>query len=152
RGKKIAEITDILDDLPKQKRTLYLGEKVPDWKVGNRAEATAAALKLLANSDDWFDPKYLGNLTEGAFKGYRSAVENRSSKKVGPRLGDRCFEELVAEIKRLRKKGELHVFGEPEITSVDIVHVEAPKSKDKHTFAALISARSRDFFADEKTG
>src|SRR5262249_34068161 len=67
RGKKIAEITDILDDLPKQKRTLYLGEKVPDWKVGNRAEATAAALKLLAKSDDWFDAKYLGNLTEGAF-------------------------------------------------------------------------------------
>jgi hypothetical protein len=152
RGKKIKELVDILDDLPKQKRVLYLGEKVPEWKVGNRAEATAAALKLLARADDWFDPKYLGTVTEGAFKAYKSAVERRSSKKVAPRLGDRCLEELVAEIKRLRKKGEYHVFGEPEITSIEIVHVEAPRSKDKQTFAALVSARSRDFFADEKSG
>lgn len=151
RGQRIAQITDILDDLPKQKRVLYLGEKVPDWKVGNRIEATEAALRLLAKKDDWFDPKYLRNLVEGAFKAYKAAVQLKTSKKVADRLGDRPLEELVDEIKKLRKRTEIHVYGKAEVLSVDIVHVEAPKSKDKHTFAALVQARSQDFFMDEKT-
>src|SRR6476469_8406581 len=39
RGKKTGKlIEEILDDTPqkRKKETLYLGEKVPDWKVGNR--------------------------------------------------------------------------------------------------------------------
>src|SRR5215207_3891062 len=57
RGKKVKVFTDILDedDIKKKKREipLYLGEKVPDWKVKNRLAATTAALKYLGKADDW---------------------------------------------------------------------------------------------------
>src|SRR5215210_1940702 len=60
RGKTTGVMREqILDDTKKkEKRELYLGEKVPDWKTGNRREATEAALRLLAREDKRFTLKH----------------------------------------------------------------------------------------------
>jgi len=143
----------ILDDLPKRKpRALYLGEKVPDWKVANRLKANGSALKFLARGDDWFDVKYLAKVATGAFKAVKAAVEGRTSKKIEDRVAPEFLEEIKAEIKRLHKKGELHVFSPVDVEEIEIVHFEAPASPSKHTFTALVSARSRDYFRDDKSG
>lgn len=154
RGKSTGIFREaILDDLPKRKpRALYLGEKVPDWKVANRLKANAAALKFLARSDDWFDVAYLAKVATGAVKGVKAAVEGRSSKKIEDRVAPEFLDEIKAEIKRLHKKGELHVYGPVEVEEVAIVHFEAPASRSGHTFTALVSARSRDYFRDDKSG
>lgn len=143
----------ILDDdkQPKKKRALYLGEKVPDWKVNNRIDATAAALTFLAKADDWFDPEYLAKITRGAVTAVKEAVEVKALKKVGERLTPECLEDLRAEVARLKKKGERHVYGTVEVVDIEIVHVEAPANAAKHTFTALVSAKSKDYIQDEKT-
>jgi hypothetical protein len=154
RGKKSGIFREaILDDLPKRKpRALYLGEKVPDWKVANRLKANGPALKFLARSDDWFDVAYLAKVATGAVKAVKAAVEGRSSKKIEDRVAPEFLDEIKAEIKRLHKKGELHVYSPVEVEEVAIVHFEAPDSKAKHTFTALVSAKSRDYFRDDKSG
>jgi hypothetical protein len=154
RGKKTGiMIEETLDDIPPpKKRALYLGEKVPDWKAGPRAEATAAALAFLARGDDWFDPKYLTKITTAAFRLVKAAVEERSTKKVADRVTAGCLERLREDILQLRTEGEKRVFGAVEVTDVDVVHIEAPANPKDHTFTALVAARSRDYIADDKSG
>jgi predicted lipid-binding transport protein (Tim44 family) len=154
RGKRTGIMQEqILDDIPKAKtkRALYLGEKVPDWKLANRLPATEAALAMLAKKDDWFDVAYLAKLVKAAFKGSKEAIESKSTKKIAERLGDDYLAQLKEEIGKLKKRGETRVFGDPEIVEIQIVHFEAPASQAKHTFVALVSAKSKDFIRDDKT-
>lgn len=157
RGKKVKVFTDILDDddaKKKKKREvpLYLGEKVPDWKVKNRLAATRAALKFLGKKDDWWDPKLMAEFARAAYFAVKEGITDRATKKLARRLTDKCLEEVRAEVQRLKKKGELHVLDKLEIEDVQMVHFEAPAGKTNHTFTALISASSRDFFKDDKSG
>jgi predicted lipid-binding transport protein (Tim44 family) len=151
RGKKTSEFREeILDKTPEKARTLYLGEKVPDWKVVQRQDATKAALKFLSSKRDWFDRKYIVGVVDKAFQRIKAALEERSTKGIEKLVTAECLEELQTEAKRLRKKGELHIFGRLEITDIQVVHIEAPTKQEKHAFTALISASSRDYFKDDK--
>jgi hypothetical protein len=152
RGKKTgALVEEVLDKSPRKERALYLGEKVPDWKVANRLAATRAALKVLAGADDLFGRKHLVGVAGEAFQAVKAAVEERSLKVIERRVTPECLDELQIEVRGLKKKGLRRVFGAVEVTEVQIVHFEAPPNKDQHTFTALVSARSRDYAEDEKT-
>ena len=60
RGKKKFEFREeILDKKPMKQPALYLGEKVPDWKILNRVKATEAVFAYLAESDERFDHRYM---------------------------------------------------------------------------------------------
>jgi predicted lipid-binding transport protein (Tim44 family) len=154
RGKTTGVLREqILDDhKKKEKRELYLGEKVPDWKAGNRREATEAALRILSRADKRFTLKHLTDVANEVFLAVKAALEVRSWKAIKERVTADCLDKLKAEMKRLHDEGVKHVFSPVEITEIDIVHLEAPADKENHTFAALISAQSRDYYADEKTG
>ena len=156
RGKKIKVFTDILDedDIKKKRKEipLYLGEKVPGWKIKNRLAATKAALKHLGKTDDWWDPKLMAEFACEAFLTVKEGITARATKKMERRLTDKCLEGIRTEVQKLKKKGELHMLDKLEITEVQMVHFECPTGKTNHTFTALISAVSRDFFKDEKSG
>jgi len=154
RGKKKGRMPEtILDNAPPMKKqALYLGEKVPDWKFASRRAATAAALQFITRNDDWFDEEYITKVVSKAFRAIKGAIEVRSVKKVEHLVTDKCLEELQAEMARLKKKGDLHLFGQIEITDVQVVQLQVPAQKLKQTFIALISVKSRDFFQDDKTG
>jgi hypothetical protein len=153
RGKKKdPHIEKILDEIPKRRREAYLGEKVPDWKIGPRQEATTAALKYLARTDPGFKLKGLAELAEEAFRSVKAAIEARTAKAVDELMLDDAYAEIQTEVKRLKKKGQKRIFGDPEVSEVQVIHIEAAGPPDKHTFTALISAKSRDYHAHEKSG
>jgi hypothetical protein len=154
RGKRMTPmLEDILDKKPpKEPEELYLGEKVPEWKIAKRVQATEAALRFLSRKDNWFELKYLVKVADESFRIVKGAIEVRSVKKVQPRAAAACLAQLQSEIDELRNEGELHLFGILEITGVDVVHFEAPANLEKHNFTALISVRSRNFYQSDKTG
>jgi len=154
RGKKAGYMPErILDNMPKKKADpLYLGEKVPEWKISNRKPATDAALQYIARKDDWFDAEHIAGVVDKAFKRIKAAVEERSTKTIERLVTADCLEELKAEIQQLRKRGHVRHFGKPEITDIQVVHFEAPTPKAKHNFTALISVRSKDYLQEEKSG
>jgi Tim44-like domain len=154
RGKKPGWMPErILDTMPKKKADpLYLGEKVPEWKLSNRKPATAAALKYISRKDDWFDPEHMTGVVDKAFRKVKTALEERSTKLIERIVTADCLEELRSQMQRLRKKGHVHHFGKVEITDIEVVHFEAPAAKAKHNFTALISVRSKDYLQDEKSG
>jgi len=148
RGKKRSAFREeILDDKPQKKKAdvLYLGEKVPDWKIDGRKRATKAALIYLTVKDDWFERKYLMNVVHEAVGIVKDAIESRSAKKTKKLLTPGCQEELTNEVTGLIKKKRIRVFGDIELTGVDIVHIVVPASKKNHTFTALVSLRSKDY-------
>lgn len=142
----------ILDEKPKEPEERFMGERVPEWKIDSRLKATNAMLKYLARKDDWFDRKALEMIAAEAFIKVKEALELRSAKRVERRVHAECLVDLDTQIRKLRKKKQLRVFGQLEVKSVDFVHVEAPGSKQKHTFTALITAKSKDFIQDEESG
>jgi hypothetical protein len=153
RGKKFSHMPEeVLDKKPPKKEELYLGEKVPDWKTSNRHAATMAALEFLARKDKWYRPKQLASVADQAFRKVKEAIELRLSKKIEDRVTASCLEELRTEMQTLRKDGELHLFGQLDIFDIQLVHMDAGGAKEKHTFTALLSVRSRDFIQDDKTG
>jgi predicted lipid-binding transport protein (Tim44 family) len=154
RGKKSGRMPEtILDSAPPMKKqALYLGEKVPDWKFASRRAATAAALQFITRNDDWFDQEYITRVVDKAFRTIKEAIEVRSVKKIEKYVTANCLEELQSEMSKLKKKGDLHLFGQIEVTDVQVVQLQVPAQKLKQTFIALISAKSRDFYQDDKTG
>jgi hypothetical protein len=153
RGKKIFVETDILDENPEKRKEpdLYLGEKVPEWKIAQRLKATRAALKFLAESDDEFSRKKLGSVALKAFREVKAAIEDRSVKGLETIVTEECLDGLKGDIQKLRKRGELRVLSPLEVTAFEVVQVEAPADIKKQTFTALISACSRDYIADDRT-
>jgi hypothetical protein len=154
RGKTTGVLREqILDDHKKKlKRELYLGERVPDWKMGNRKEATEAALRLLSRTDKRFTLKRLTDVATEVFVAVKAALEVRSWKAIKGFVTADCLDKLKAEMKKLHDEGVKHVFSPVEVVEVHIVHVEAPANTENHSFTALIEAESRDYYADEKTG
>jgi predicted lipid-binding transport protein (Tim44 family) len=153
RGKKTGALReDVLDKTPRKDPERYIGEKVPDWKIANRTAATKAGLKFLAAYDEMFVRKDLFAVAEEAFRAIKAAIEDRSLKAAEPLVTQECLDDLRDEFKGLKKKGLVRRFGEILVTDIQIVHVEAPPKQDQQTFTAMISSRSRDFQADERTG
>jgi len=151
RGRRRAPLDEIPDE-PKKMKAIFRGEKVPDWQTASRHKATKAILKFLAYTDNWFEKKYLTDVADEAFRLVKEETERRSVQALEKRVTAACLEDLRTEVKSLRKERELHVFGRVRVTDVDVLHVEAPAGKENHTFTALISAESRDFFEDDETG
>jgi predicted lipid-binding transport protein (Tim44 family) len=148
RGKKRSAFREeILDEKPQKKKpeALYLGEKVPDWKIDGRKKATKAALIFLTVSDDWFERKYLTNVVHEAVLHVKEAIEGRSTKKIKRLLTPECREELSSEVTVLINKKRLRVFGGVEITGVDMIHIAVPAATKDHSFTALVSLRSKDY-------
>lgn len=153
RGKKYGmTLEEELDAIPKKRQILFRGEKVPDWKISGRVKATKAALKFISCTDNWFEKKYVGDVADEAFRLVKEALESRSLRGIEKRVTPECLTELQNEVKRLKREQEAHVFGRVEVSDVDIIHFEAPVGKENHTFTALISAKSKDFFEDDETG
>lgn len=153
RGRKQG-MTDeeIIDELPKKRQIMFKGEKVPDWQIAPRSKATRAILKFLSCTDNWFDRKYLCDVTDEAVRLIKEAIEAQSVRGLERRVTPDLLEELRAEVRKLRDEREVHVFGRVQITDVNVVHVEAPVGKENHTFTALVSMKSKDYFEDEETG
>lgn len=139
-------------DAPRKQQAMFKGEKVPDWKIASRQKATRAILKFLSYTDTWFEKKYVADVADEAFRLVKDAIEAGSIKGIERRVTPECLEEIRTEVKNLRKERERHVFGRVEVTGVMVLHVEAPAGKENHTFTALISAKSKDFFEDDETG
>lgn len=153
RGKKTEPtLEEVLDELPKKRQVMFRGEKVPDWKTANRQKATKAVLKFLSYTDNWFEKKYIADVADEAFRLVKEAIEVRSIKGIERRVTPDCLEEIRGQMKRLKAEREVHVFGRVEVTDVDVLHVEVPTGKENHTFTALVSAQSKDYFEDEETG
>jgi Tim44-like domain len=153
RGKNRFEYREqILDKKPMKQPALYLGEKVPDWKILNRVKATKAVLDFLSEDDERFDRKYVTAAARVAFLVVKASVEARTTKKLAERVTEGCLEKLQSEIKKLRENGQYHIFGDTEVTDIQVVHLEAPEGKKNHTFTALISVKSKDYYKDDKSG
>ncbi len=153
RGKKKSAFREeILDKTPRKKETLFAGERVPDWKIDNRVKATRAALKFLASTDVVFSRKRMITVAANVFIKIKEALEARIPKTITGVVTKDCLEGLIADIRSLREDHKRHMFGRLEVTEVDIVHIEAPVGKKNHSFTALITAKSKDYFEDEKTG
>ncbi|HEX3148784.1 MAG TPA: TIM44-like domain-containing protein [Gemmataceae bacterium] len=152
RGQK-RTLTDeeVLDDLPKKRQVMFKGEKVPEWKIAVRSRATKAICKFLSYTDNWFERKYLADAADEAFRLVKEAIEARSVQGIERRVTPDLLEELRNDIKKLKKNRERHVYGHVEVTDVNVLHVEAPTGKENHTFTALISSKSKDFFEDDET-
>jgi len=153
RGKRYGPTDEeILEDIPQKKIVTFRGEKVPDWQIAARQKATKAVLKFLECTDNWFEKKYIADVADEAFRLVKQSVEERSVRGIENRVTPDFLEEVRTEIKKLKKERELHIFGRVQVTDVDVLHVEVPTGKQNHTFTALISAKSRDFFEDDETG
>lgn len=153
RGRK-SGLTDeeILDELPKKRQIMFKGEKVPEWRIAPRSKATKAIIKFLSYTDNWFERKYLVDMADEAVRLVKEAIEARSVRGIERRVTPDLLEELRNQVKKLRNDQEVHVYDRVQITDVNILHVEAPAGKERHTVTALISARSKDFVEDEETG
>ena len=153
RGKKSwLTLSEEVEDIPQKKQVMFKGEKVPDWQIAAPQKATKAILKFLECTDNWFEKKYISDVADEAFRLVKEAIEARSVRGIENRVTPDFLEEVRAEIKKLKKERELHIFGRVDVTDVDVLHVEVPTGKENHTFTALISAKSRDFFEDDESG
>jgi predicted lipid-binding transport protein (Tim44 family) len=143
---------EIAEDMPRKVSVTFKGEQVPEWKVAPREKATKAVAKFLSYTDNWFDPKYIREVADEAFRLVKDAIADQTVEGIERRLTKDCLEEIRAEIKKLRKEREARVFDKVLVTNVQLLHVEAPKGKENHTFTALITGKSRDYVVDDETG
>jgi len=128
------------------------GDAVPDWKVRPKAEAAAALLDFLAAAEPVFDTARLVRWIEGTAVRVREAIEDGKVGPVADRLTEHCRRELQAVLDTLNEQRSRQVYGKVTPTEVRPVLVDAPADPARHAVTALVTLKSRDHIADDRTG
>lgn len=145
-------LDEMAESMPRKPAVIFKGEKVPEWQIAERDQATKAILKFLAYGDNWFERKYLMEVASESFRMVKDALADRTVKGIERRLTEDCLEDVRRQIKKLRKDREVRVFDKVLVPTVQVLHVEAPVGRENHTFTALITGKSRDYHIDEESG
>lgn len=139
-----------IDDEPQNETATTKGEKIPDWKIAHRVKATKAVAKFIAHTDNWYEPRYLLEITEEAVKLVKKAIERRTIQDVEPYVTEDFLEELRTEIKSLRKNRQRRIFSKILLDHFQLIHIAMPVGKANHTFTALLTLKSRDYIENEE--
>jgi predicted lipid-binding transport protein (Tim44 family) len=118
--------------------------------VEAKAAATRQVLEVLARTDPLANPDRLRAVAEGTFRKLQECWQARDYDPMRPLLVPALFAEHTAQLEGMVRNHELNVLADLTVLRVDLVHLRYPEAADQREFTALITARARDHYVDDR--
>lgn len=120
--------------------------------VAAKAGKTAKLLAFLAREDPGMQPVDLQATVRGAFVQLQTCWTARDYAPMQPLMMADLYASHCTQIAGMKRNHETNIIADLEVLRIDLVHVRYMLKVDQSAFTALITARARDFYQDDRTG
>jgi len=120
--------------------------------IERKAGKTRKLLEFLARQDPAMAPDRLAEAARSTFVKLQECWEARSYEPMKPLLVPDLYAEHTAQLSGMRANHEIDKIADLSVEAVDIVNVRYTLEPAHREFTALISARARDYYQDDRTG
>jgi predicted lipid-binding transport protein (Tim44 family) len=121
-------------------------------QIAPKADKTGKLLLFLAGQDPSVAPAALHDLAAAVFSMLQKCWQEREYDQMKPLLMDSLFLQHVEQLRGMRRDHEINNIEDLKIEKVDLVNIRYTEKPNQREFTALISARARDYYVDDRTG
>lgn len=134
-----------------QKREENLDFVYDERAVALKADKTERLLEFLAKQDGTMDPKALRNAVSATFLQLQQCWQKRDLAPMKPLQMNSLYNQQCAQIQGMIRDHEINVIEGVQIERLDLVNLRYTHKPDLREFTALITARARDYYVDDRT-
>ena len=121
------------------------------FDVDRKAVKTRKLLDFLSRVDETMAAGKLEELALSTFAKLQECWQARQYEPMKPLLMPDLYAEHCSQLGGLVRDHEINVIGDLRVEHVDIVNVRYTQKENDREFTALISARARDYYIDDRT-
>src|ERR1017187_5072801 len=118
--------------------------------VESKAAKTRKLLEFIAKTDASFTEKSLQDLATGTFVKLQKCWQAREYGPMQALLMPDLYVAHCAQLQGLRRHHEINIIEGLQVQRVDIVNVCYTQQENQREFTALITARARDYYVDDR--
>jgi predicted lipid-binding transport protein (Tim44 family) len=119
--------------------------------IEGKSAKTRELLTFIGRVDDRWQPEKLQALTREVFLKLQACWSARDYTEMKPLMMADLFTQHEAQIRGLIQTHEINLLQDLDVLAVDLVHVEYTNAPAQRTFTALITAKARDCYLDDRT-
>jgi predicted lipid-binding transport protein (Tim44 family) len=120
--------------------------------VAGKAGKTEKLLQFLARQDASMQPSALHDLARQTFITLQQCWQAREYAPMEPLMMTDLYRQHCAQIAGMKRNHEINVIANLQVVRIDLVHVRYMHRPEQNEFTALITARARDYYTDDRTG
>lgn len=118
--------------------------------VAPKADKTLKLLNFLARQDSSMSAEKLRETTRTAFCELQKCWQAREYGPMKPLLMPDLYAQHCSQLAGMKRNHEINVIDNVAVERVDIVNIRYMDKADQREFTALISARARDYYVDDR--
>ncbi len=120
-------------------------------EVAAKAQKTDKLLQFISRVDDAFAPDKLREFSKDTFGQLQKCWQSRDYAPMKPLLMPDLYAEHCGQLGGMIRNHEINVIEDVHVERVDLVNVRYPHKQTDREFTALITARARDYYMDDRT-
>ncbi|MFH1232155.1 MAG: TIM44-like domain-containing protein [Planctomycetota bacterium] len=121
-------------------------------KIRKKSEKTYKLLTFLSTQDQTILPDLLKKIARDTFEKLQQCWQSREYEPMMPLMMTDLYKEHLRQIESMKRNHEINMIAGLTIDFMEIVNIRYYEKKDKREFTAIIQAKARDYYIDDKTG
>ncbi|HTG01404.1 MAG TPA: Hint domain-containing protein, partial [Nitrospirota bacterium] len=119
--------------------------------IAAKQEKTEKLIAFIARQDPSVSPETLRTVTGSTFLKLQQCWQSREYEPLRPFLMPDLYKEHLSQIQGMVRNHEINMIDELAIDRIDLVHIRYTLKPEEREFTALITARARDYYIDDRT-
>ncbi|MBF0501688.1 MAG: TIM44-like domain-containing protein, partial [Candidatus Riflebacteria bacterium] len=128
-----------------------LDEILPSALVAQKAKPTEQLVRRITERHPDFSPEALQPVIQHAFMTLQKVWQSRDYSDMAPLVFSDLRRDHQQQLESSRRNHEINMIENPQITQVDMVHVNWTDKVEDRSFSVLISARAKDYYVDDRS-
>ena len=120
-------------------------------RVKAKADKTCKLLEFLARQDVAMQPEKLETLARTTFLKLQACWQARDYGPMQSLMMNDLYAEHCKQLAGLTRNHEINLIADLSVTRVDLVNLRYAVKPDQREFTALITAKARDYYVDDRT-
>jgi len=121
-------------------------------QIARKAQKTEKLLQFLARQDPTLAPGELAEKVRSTFIELQECWQARNYGPMKPLMAPALYDQHLAQLKSMERNHEINRIENLRVEKVDLVHLHYSENPAQRSFTALITARARDYYVEDRTG
>ncbi|MFZ2955368.1 MAG: TIM44-like domain-containing protein [Candidatus Ozemobacteraceae bacterium] len=128
-----------------------LDEILPVDLIAMKAKPTEQLVRRITERHPEFSPEALQETIRHAFMTLQKVWQSRNYADMAPLVFPDLRRDHEQQLQSSKRNHEINMIESPQITRVDMVHVNWTDKVEDRSFSVLISARAKDYYIDDRS-
>lgn len=142
----------VVSRLAKRSKSENLDYLYSRSEIDKKAAKTEKLMVFLARQDPTLAPGELAERARSTFVQLQRCWEARDYGPMKPLMAPALYDQHVAQLKSMERNHEINRIEDLQVEKVDLVHLHYTDDPSQRSFTALITAKAKDYYVDDRTG